>query len=354
MADALDIMRLVLEKEPELTGNTELFVDIWKWNPDTWSQKTWELMDLLCSRKVDLDLNEQFFCRIGVEPLDPFWNLSPDRERFLKLLLRQPEISVRVDEHCFEYLVKYGVNLILPIVSSLRVHTPVNRETVHRGYMDGYWQSILMHPCPSISLEDLATIVIGRYPPDAVAIFLRYNKNIQIDDAVLCTVVKRQDDHMVDVFRVLVDSGRLESDQVSHEVLLAALEHTRRYFARWTALFLAREWVGPEDDIFRVALKHHFEDGCITRDMCQSYSWLAEQGITVKLSDICDGALLDLRISQLGADVEATVDRYLEFCAKNMTWYRPTLRQFEETCSPYDPLSDSHQIPNKETATTLE
>lgn len=332
MADGLDIMQLVVEKEPALTGNMQLLICIWKENSDIWSQKTWPLMDLLFSRKVDLDLNQRLFRCIGGDTFEPIGKLSPDRERFLTLLLCQPETSVRVDEHCFEYLVRNDEESLLRLVSSLRPHTQINEDTVSHGYKDGFWQTILTHPCPSVSLKDLATTVIRRHPPDAVGFFLSCNKDVRIDDDMLFTALKRWNNHSVDIFRLLVDSGRLESDQVSHEALLDALtlKGHREEFSTWAALFLARGWVTPKDVIFRVALKTHLKDGYINREMCGSYSWLAEQGITVKLSEICNGALLDLRINQLRSDAEATVDRYLELFHKSMDPHHRYLRDFEQ------------------------
>lgn len=331
MVDALDIMQLVVEKEPELTGNMELFIDIWRANSDTWSQKTWPLMDLLCSRKMDLVLNERFLSSISVNPkYIKIGKITPDRERFLTLLLCRPENSVRVDEHCFEVLVRNRNKSILKLASSLRPHTPINKATVRLGYQDGYWQAILTHPCPSASLNGLATVVIEQYPPDAIGFFLSRNKDIQIDNGMLSTIVGRWGDHGVDLFWLLMDSGRLVSDQVSREVLLAALRDKGGYFADWTALIVSRGWVSPEDDVFRVALKDKFENDELNRYSCRDYGrCLVEHGITVKLSDICDGALLDLRTSQLGTDTEATVACYLKFCAEKMVRWQ-LLRGFEE------------------------
>lgn len=328
MADGLDVMRLVVEKEPQLTGNKELLIDIWRENSDTWSQKTWPLMELLCSRKIDLDLDVPSLFRICGRCWAEVLEITPDRARFLTTLLCQPGVSVRVDEHCLEFLVTYRVKSMLQFVSSLRPHVPINEFTVRDGFRDGYWPTILTHPCPSVSLKDLTIIVIEEYPPDAMEFFLSRNKDIRIDDKMLSTAVTRPEDS-VDIFRILVESGRLKSDQISRDVLQAALRKPRKEFPRWVALFLARGWATPKDDIFRVALKRHFEGYDIERQMCQSYSWLAEQGITVKLSDICNGALLDLRISQLGGDAEATVDRYLEFCAKKMNFFHSTLHTVE-------------------------
>lgn len=96
----------------------------------------------------------------------------------------------------------------------------------------------------------------------------------------------------MDIFRLLVDSGRLVSDQPLRDVMLTALTKPDVDIAQWADIFLARECTHPQDDVLRLGLREIINSfRYVIEDQYRLFRYFAEKGIKMDVVEIYDDSL---------------------------------------------------------------